>query len=419
MFRLFFLLFALSIPRLVWAAPDPTQAYTDFMRDHSGFSWRLISRGRGVTTLEMTSQKWKESLWKHRMVIYQPQELLYPDAAALFLTTQEQAFDSATGRDAADAIGAPFVMVYDVPNEPLWNQSDDALLNYTVSKAIATGDASWSLAFPMAKTAVRAIDAINIYNSTSDNPEARPIARWLLIGFASRGMASWLAATDPRVKGLVSLSYNNLNTPAQVEAQRADWGELSAQLKPAMDKGGAAAMNTPRAQETLKSWDGYFFRDKLDKPKLVVAATGDDSWSLRAFDQYADEMPGVTNLLMVTGTDHYMANAFDRVIGAATAWCRWSLSDKALPQPKLTHAGTTWQMDAPGARAGTLNWAQSQTDDFRGAQWQKMPMHKASGEKWEAVIPKDKGELAVFAQGDWGDGEQTLPLSSRVVIDKN
>ena len=418
-FRFFILILTLCLARTAFAAPNPTTPYTDFMRDRQGFSWRLISRGRDVTTLEMTSQKWKESTWQHRIVIYYPENLQYPDAAALFLTTQQLPFDNLTGRAAAEAIGAPFVIVYDVPNQPLWGKTENGLFGYSVSQAIETSDGSWSLAFPMAKTAARAMDAVNIYNGSSRNPECKPISRWMLIGFSKRGLAAWLAATDKRVTGLVSLAYNNLNTPKQADAQRADWGELSPKLKPYLENGVEEAMATPKGQAILDTWDPYFFRNQLNKPKLVVDATGNDYWSLRAFDQYADDLPGVTNFLMVGGTDHYMVSAFNKVFGAATAWCHWTLGNKPLPQPKLTRAGKNWHFEASGAKAATLNFAWSQSNDFRGAEWEKMPMRKSSGGQWEAEMPTGKGNIAVFAAGDWPDGELTLPLSSRVVISKN
>ena len=419
--RLLILLLTLLVAIPSFAAPNPTTPYTDFMRDRKGFSWNLVSRSRDVTTLEMTSQQWKETTWEHRIVIYYPEKLQYPDAAAIFLTTQQLPFDSLTGRRAADAIGAPFVIVYDVPNQPLWGKTEDGLFGHTVSQAIETGDGSWSLAFPMAKTAVRAMDAVNLYNLSSRNPECKPISRYMMIGFSKRGLAAWLAATDPRVKGLVSLAYNNLNTPRQAEAQRADWGQLSPKLKPYMANGVEEAMATPKGEAVLATWDPYYFRNQLDKPKFVVDATGNDYWSLRAFDQYADDLPGVTDFLMVGNTDHYMINAFNQVFGAATAWCHWTLGKQALPQPKLTRAGETWRFEAAGAQAVALHFAWSRNNDFRGADWQKMPMRKISDGQWEAMLPvASEGEnvIAAFAEGKWADGELTLPLSSRVVIGK-
>ena len=414
MLRLFVLLLALCASNAVCAAPNRAQPYADFARDRQGFSWRLIARGRDVTTLEMTSQTWKGTTWKHRIAIYYPQKLQYPDAAALFLTTGRLPFDDLTGRRAAQAIGAPFVIVYDVPNQPLWGRTENGLFGYSVSRAIQSGDGSWSLAFPMARAGVRALDAVDAYNAKTNR-----VKRWMMIGFSKRGLAAWLAATDPRVKGLVSLAYNNLNTPQQAEAQRQDWGELSPKLKPYMENGVEEAMNTPRGEAILATWDPFYFRSQLNKPKLVVDATGNDYWSLRAFDQYADDLPGVTNFLMVAGTDHYMVSAFNKVFGAATAWCHWTLGKKPLPQPKLTRAGNNWQFEATGAKAATLYFARSKTNDFRGVEWENMPMRKSSGGQWEAEIAQANGNIAAFAAGEWPDGALTLPLSSRVIIGKS
>ena len=400
-------------------APDPTTAYFDFMRDRQGYSWRLASRGQGVTTLELTSQRWKDSTWKHDIAIYQPQKLRYPDAAAMFLATKRLPFDDEMGRLAADRIGAPFVIVYDVPNQPLWNRSDDDLFGYTVAKSVETEQSDWALAFPMAKTAVRAMDAVDVYNATSREAETRPVKRWLQIGFSQRGLAAWLASTDPRVAGLVSIGYNAINSPQQEKAQLADWGELSPLLAPRFPDGVREAMQKPRVQALINAWDPYGFRARLNKPKLVINATGDESWSLRAFDQYAGDLPGTTNLLMVPNVGHDMTGAFAQVIEASASWCNWALSDQPLPQPVLTRSGNNWSLEAPGAQAALLYWAWSESDDFRAARWENRPMRKTSGGIWEAATPKaseGKTHLAVFALGNWQSEQQSLPLSSRVVI---
>ena len=421
MLRTLFLFLIVLVPQLCFAAPNPTTPFADFLRDRKGFSWLLVSRDREVTTLEITSQTWKDSTWKHRVVIYQPKELLYPDAAAMFLTTDYAVSDDAIGHYAADALGAPFVIVYNMPNEPLWNRKGDELLSYTIGKSLETGDANWSLAFPMAKAAVRAMDAVDIYNATSREPETRDITRWLQIGFSRGALAAWLASTDKRVKGLVSISYNDLNFSAQADAQRADWGALSPHSEFALETSAREMLKSVRAQSLLETWDPYSFRAQLDKPKLVIAATGDDYGSLRAFDQYADDLPGVTNLLMVPGANHDMADSFGQTFGVALSWCQWTLGTTPLPQPKLTHQAKSWSFDAPGAQAANLYWAWSKTNDFRNAQWQKVPMRKSSGNTFEATIsdnPTDQQNIAVFALGNWVDGKLTMPLSSRVVIAK-
>ena len=414
-FRLLLLLLVLS--HSVFAASaspsNPTQPYNDFLRERAGFNWKFLSQGRGVTTLQLTSQKWKGTTWLHRVDIYRPRKGQFRDAAALFLTTQKLPLDSLTGQRAADAIGAPFVIVYDVPNQPLWGKTENKLFGYSVSRAVESGDGSWSLAFPMARTAVRALDAVDAYNAKTKAPKVK---RWLMIGFSKRGLATWLAATDPRVKGLVSLAYNNLNTPKQAAAQRADWGQLSPKLKPYLENGVEQAMATPRGQAILATWDPYYFRAQLNKPKLVVDATGNDYWTLSAFDQYAGDLPSVTNFLMVAGADHYMVNAFNQVFGAATAWCHWTLSGKTLPRPRLTRAGNNWKFAAPNAKSATLHYARSQTNDFRGAKWQSVPMRKNQSGAWETMMPNGAGKIAVFAAGDWRDGNLTLPLSSRVIV---
>ena len=179
-------------------------------------------------------------------------------------------------------------------------------------------------------------------------------------------------------------------------------------------------MQKPRGQALIDAWDPYFFRAKLNKPKLVIDATGDDYWSLRAFDQYADELPGTTNLLMVPGTDHYMVSAIGQIMRASTAWCRWTLNQKPLPQPQLTRRGNKWRsFAASGAQSAILYWAWSRTNDFREAKWQNRPMRKTSAGSWTAATspaPTGKNVLAVFAQGRWQGEKQSLPLGSRVII---
>lgn len=385
--------------------------------------------------LEMTSQAWRGNTWKHQLTIYRPQKLEFPKAALISIQTRPTPFDGFLGQLAANMAGAPFVSLYDVPNQPLFGKTEDELLAYSLKQAIDQNDLTWPLVFPMAKSITSSMDTLQTW---SVKEKTGKIEKFILIGASKRGWAAWLAATDPRVAGLVSIGYNNLNLEKQAPNQIKQWGELSPLLQDYTKRGLWQKMQTPIGKKVTVAIDPYTQRDKITCPKFVIDSTNNGFWTLDAFDQYADGLKGETSFLMIANAGHYMENEMPKIFGSIAAWSRRVLRRSKVPKPQpldFFPASPPGQPDTLIYQ--TLNTPEEDTDevsfyygfskspDFRHAHWIKKTGEiepNTYDSRWLVYlvplhsIPKDKPFIAAFVQSEYGGTSQPLRLTSRVLI---
>jgi hypothetical protein len=143
------------------------------------FAWREVSTHDGITELEVTSQQWQGTTWKHRVEIIRPQKLEFPDRALLVINYGSgDAAASAYAQLAANATGAWLVNLWNVPNQPLWGHSEDDLIAHTFTKYFETGDPTWPLLLPMTKSALQTMKAVESWSKQprgAASPNAAPI----------------------------------------------------------------------------------------------------------------------------------------------------------------------------------------------------------------------------------------------------
>src|SRR6185312_2255078 len=100
----------------------------------NSYSWKLISTNQEgnftIARLELVSQKWRESVWKHHLVVIRPKIVRNPDIGLLYI------IGNGTG-DAklevlemlAERASAITAVITDVPNQPLYDgKNEDALI---------------------------------------------------------------------------------------------------------------------------------------------------------------------------------------------------------------------------------------------------------------------------------------------------
>src|SRR5581483_12389999 len=109
------------------------------------------------------------------------------------------------------------------PNQPLLDgKREDALIAETFVRYLKTGDGDWPLLFPMVKSLVRAMDALQEFAKQELKVEIR---RFIVSGGSKRGWTTWLTgATDPRVTAIAPLVIDTLNMREQMPHQLKSFG---------------------------------------------------------------------------------------------------------------------------------------------------------------------------------------------------
>jgi PhoPQ-activated pathogenicity-related protein len=175
-----------------------------------------------VTELILTSQTWRDTPWKHQLVLIRPQNL-DTSSGQVFLfigggrwkPEHENGYQGDLPRSAqifvnlAETMRAPIAVLGQVPFQPMYDRREDALIAYTFDHYLLSGEADWPLLLPMVKTAVRAMDAIQEF--TAERWQM-PVASFTVAGASKRGWTSWLtAAVEPRVSGVAPIAIDMLN----------------------------------------------------------------------------------------------------------------------------------------------------------------------------------------------------------------
>jgi PhoPQ-activated pathogenicity-related protein len=263
----------------VGTAQKPLDDY--FQRPEPAYRWekRETKRADGVTiyTLFMISQTWQGIEWDHFVQVFYPDRPRFPRFAGLYNTGgRPDAEDEAFGTYLARESGAPFVILYGIPKQPLYNNLyEDALIVYTWQKFIETGDPTWPLHFPMAKAVLKCMDTVQAFLKAERKPV---VERFMVTGGSKRGWTAWLvgASRDPRVAGIAPMVIDVLNLPKQVPHHLAFYkGKPSEQIGDYVAGGMLEMLNTPVGQRLVALEDPYSYRDRYTIPKLIINGTND------------------------------------------------------------------------------------------------------------------------------------------------
>lgn len=291
----------------LYAQTTAETALADYINNgDNSYKWENIDekRGEGVTAyrLELTSQTWQNIVWRHELVVIIP-DVVEHDEALLHISGGS--VDTETGKpnlhdwnngtieshsDIARRCKAVTAILWQVPCQPLYDgKYEDALLAYTLYRFMMSKDYSWPLLFPMVKSAVKAMDAIETFVAEK---KSTTVNKFVLNGYSKRGWTTWMTAGsgDKRVVAIAPAVIDILNMQVNVPYQRYMFGDYSESIGDYENL--TEQLMTPEGMEIVKMVDPYCYRKNYDMPKLLLLGTNDPFWATDAIKNYIDGIPG-------------------------------------------------------------------------------------------------------------------------------
>lgn len=407
------------------AQPDPS------------FQWHEISSGHVGSTeyveYLMTSQVWRGIPWKHQLYVLRPANMNRDSRHALLfihggrwkpeyengLNASDLPREAALFARLAEGIRAPVAVLRQVPFQPMFDRREDALIAYTFDQYLQTGEDDWPLLLPMVKSATRAMDAVQ---DIVRKRWAVSADSFTVVGASKRGWTAWLtAAIDKRVMAVAPMVIDVLNMRAQMEHQRATWGEFSDEIQDYSTLDLPARLQTPRGQSLLSIVDPFSYRDRLTQPKLILLSTNDRYWPLDALKIYWPGLPDPKNVLYVPNQGHGLRDP-NRIIGAITAIHRYAAAGKPLPRTTWSFASRRSQLTIKVAADGpverVLIWsAHSPSRDFREARWKARRCARTGDNYFCSAQRRSQGYTAAFGETAFREkGSPTFSTTTTVCI---
>lgn len=411
------------------AAPD--SAY------HYQLSRTTLTPGGFLYELDLTSQTWLSTAevdrpeFRHVLTILKPfrvtseTALLYIDGGWNGLPVVRLPLYLLAGVQA----GTVVVQLSQVPNQPLAfadesrTRSEDAITAYTWDKYLKTGDERWPARLPMTKAAVRAMDAATDFLAKAPGGGAA-VRNFIMTGASKRGLTTWTAAAvDPRVIAIAPLVCDVLNTEQSLLHHFRAYGFWAPALQDYVEAGIMGWLGTPQLESLMEIEDPFAYRERLQVPKYLLQATGDQFFLPDSSQFYFDALPGEKYLRYVPNTDHFLLSA--ETPRNLMAWMRAILAGH--PRPRFS-----WSADRPGGTITlrtedqpmrVLLWRADNpaARDFRlqtiGPAWRSEEVRSGDGVYTAHVPAPEAGYAAFFLELTYrGSSDLPLVFTTEVVV---
>ncbi|WP_341834589.1 PhoPQ-activated protein PqaA family protein [Chitinophaga pollutisoli] len=334
-------------------------------------------------SLALVSQQWREHTWKHQLMVFVPKNIKH-NGALLFITGGSLKDGEPRWTGANDglyrAIGtiahdrqAITAVLRQTPNQPLYNDlTEDALISFTLHNFKQSKDYSWPLLFPMVKSAVRAMDAVQ---ELSQQKAAKPVSQFVVAGASKRGWTTWLTgANDPRVKAIAPMVIDILNMPKSLDYQIETWKEYSIQIEDYVKLGIPQQTGTPEGKAITTMVDPYSYRKSLDMPKMLFMGTNDEYWVVDNVKNYINDIPGKYLLNYVPNAGHNMGDG-KQVMNGLSAFFGITFNGQHYPECSYTikKKGKNVNVDIKATSdklEDVVIWSADSPDlDFRNDKW--------------------------------------------------
>jgi PhoPQ-activated pathogenicity-related protein len=201
----------------------------------------------------------------------------------------------------------------------------------------------------------------------------------VLMGESKRAWTAWLAAStgDPRIIGIVSTVFNNLNMAKQLAHQRDLWESVSPELHDYSDLGLPERVNSVEGRRLVAMVDPMSYLCQLKARTLLVHGSNDAYWAPDALSLYSACLPMGTGLLTLPNEGHVFpdktayyetAGAFARACATNTNWPY--LEGKLVERNKIFVKLIISEHPGAVIRDCRLFVAESEVGSFSEAAWE-------------------------------------------------
>jgi PhoPQ-activated pathogenicity-related protein len=414
---------------MVWLSLARADLLDYVKKPDDSFSWKLktdpLAAENRIYELHLVAQTWQEIRWEHQLLVFLPQGVATRETMLMMITGGSAGLNSrVVGMELARKCRVPVAMLFQIPNQPLLGgKKEDALIAETFVRYLESKDESWPLLFPMVKSTVRAMDALQEF---SKSVWKVPVKEFIVTGASKRGWTSWLTAAtgDPRVKAIVPMVIDVLNMPEQMSHQKRSFGGFSEMIHDYTERGLVPLPDTPQARRLWGMVDPYVFRETLTLPKLILLGNNDPYWTVDALNLYWDGLKGGKWIVYVPNAGHNLrqdGKDMSRAVNSAAVFSRHLATGKTLPDLKWKHddAGGKLRLTVqatPAPRGARVWMARAATRDFRKAHWSEQDAAVEVNKVSAAVNPPQEGYLAFYAELDYDSDGQPYHLCTQMRV---
>ena len=409
----------------------------------ASYKWTVVDRRSedGVTTvtIDLTSQTWldfeqvNQPEWRHWLILSIPKNVR-SDIGMLFIGggSNRNSWPKASNEQTLTIARMTQTVVAElkmVPNQPLIFNKDgvprteDDLIAYTWDQFLTGAEPVWLARNAMVKSAVRAMDTVTNYTSMKENSDFR-IDKFVIAGASKRGWTSWItAAVDKRVVGLIPIVIDVLNVDKSMRHHFSAYGFWAPAISDYVRHGIMERLSDPKRAELYEIVDPYHYIDRLDMPKLILNAAGDQFFLPDSSQFYYNDLIGSKLIRYVPNTDHSMRDSdvltsligfYDSIVSnidlPSVSWTYPSENVLVLQTDISPTDATLWVANNPRAR------------DFRletvGPVYTPTPLKLSDGGNQTLQIPTpEKGWNAYFVEFTYDIGAATpLKVSTEVKV---
>lgn len=386
------------------------------------YSWELKDSleidGVKLYNLLLTSQKWREYTWRHQLTVIVPKSIKY-DGALLFITggsnkEEQPNWSKSDGlwqplAELATKNNAIVALLKQAPNQPLYGDlTEDALISHTLHQFKQDKDYSWPLLFPMVKSAVKAMDAVQAFSKLKTGKQ---VNNFVISGASKRGWTTWLSAAidDARVKAIAPMVIDMLNMPATLQYQFTTYGEYSIEIEDYVKLGIPQNTNTEEGRVLTAMIDPFSYRKNYTIPKLIFIGTNDEYWTVDAIKHYYSEIPGKNMIHYVPNAGHSLGGG-KQALETLSAFFGITISNKEYPVCTwdISNTNTSAELVVKANKNDLVEatlWETTSSDkDFRNNLWlnKKLKINDPSQIKVSKTYPK-KGNQAFYIELKYKD----------------